>query len=173
MESGVNKTDIKIKSGSLFVKGKKHGYVCNSAYCSVNSCPSVATMDLITDSSWLKTELRIYLYNCRSLINKLTEFQNFVYSSSYHVIGLTETWLDSNILDSEILPNSYTIHRHDWGARGGGVLIAVDKSVSSQLIDCPKELELYKLALNVLPESVWCIILQTAVLNISNHLLPI
>ena len=46
------------------------------------------------------------------------------------------------ILDSEILPNSYTIYRHDRGARGGGVLIAVDKSVSSQLIDCPKELGL-------------------------------
>ena len=35
MESGVNKKDIKIKSGSLFVKGKKHGYVNNSVYCSV------------------------------------------------------------------------------------------------------------------------------------------
>ena len=35
-----------------------------------------------------------------------------------------------------------TIYHRDRGARGGGVLIAVDKSVSSQLIDCPKELEL-------------------------------
>ena len=45
IESGVSKSDIKIKPGSLFFKGKKHGYVCNLVYCSVKPCPSVATMD--------------------------------------------------------------------------------------------------------------------------------
>ena len=51
MKSGVSKSDIKIKSGSLFVKGNKYGYVCNSVYCSVNPCPSVATMDTYSVSN--------------------------------------------------------------------------------------------------------------------------
>ena len=37
MQSGINKSDIRIKSGSIFVKGKKHGYVSNSVFLSVNS----------------------------------------------------------------------------------------------------------------------------------------
>ena len=40
MQSGINKTDIKFKSGSWFVKGKKHDLV----YYSVDSNPPVATM---------------------------------------------------------------------------------------------------------------------------------
>ena len=48
MESGTNKSDIKIKSGSLFVKGKKHGYVRNSVYYSVNPVAATATA---TDSN--------------------------------------------------------------------------------------------------------------------------
>ena len=51
MKSGVSKSDIKIKSGSLFIKGNKYGYVCNSVYCSVNPCPSVATMDTYSVSN--------------------------------------------------------------------------------------------------------------------------
>ena len=49
IQSGIDKSDIKLKSGSLFVKGKKHGYVHNSAYCSINSCPPVATMATTPD----------------------------------------------------------------------------------------------------------------------------
>ena len=144
MESGASKSDIKIKSGSLFAKGKKHGYVCNSVYCSVNPCPSVATMDTfsVSNSNGLKNDLHLCLYNCRSLTNKLIDFHNFVYSSNYNFTGLTETWLEGNMLDNEILPKGYTIYLHRRCTRGGGVLIAVEGSVSSQLIDCPKELEL-------------------------------
>lgn len=51
IQSGVDKSDIKIKSGSLFVKGKKHGYVHNSVFCSVNVCPPVETMDATSNSN--------------------------------------------------------------------------------------------------------------------------
>jgi len=45
LQSGVNKADIKIKFGSIFVKGKKHGYVSNSTFCLVNACPPTMPME--------------------------------------------------------------------------------------------------------------------------------
>lgn len=64
--------------------------------------------------------------NSRSLTNKLTKFQSFVYSSSYDVICITETWSTDYIYDKEILPNKFTLYRRDKESRGGGVLIAVN-----------------------------------------------
>ena len=62
---------------------------------------------------------------------------------------MTETWLDGNISDIEILPKGYTIYRHDRCIRDGGVLIAAEGSVSNQLIDCPKELELLAMQIGI------------------------
>ena len=81
------------------------------------------------------------LHNYRSLVNKLIKFQNFVYTSSYNIIEITEMWLNSTIADSEILPAGFTTYRSDRNARGEGVLLAIN-SVSSQLVDYPDNLEL-------------------------------
>ena len=65
-----------------------------------------------------------------------------MYSSTYNIIGLTETWLSDSILDSEILPTGYTIYRQDRPSRGGGVLLAVDEAIVSQQLSSPSNLEL-------------------------------
>jgi len=49
LESGVNKADVKIRSGSIYVKGKKHGYVSNSVFHSVSA--SLPTMSADGDST--------------------------------------------------------------------------------------------------------------------------
>ena len=41
IQSGISKSDIKIKSSSIYVKGKKHGYVSNSAFIPVSTPHSV------------------------------------------------------------------------------------------------------------------------------------
>ncbi|XP_044745218.1 uncharacterized protein LOC123307080 [Coccinella septempunctata] len=57
--------------------------------------------------------------------------------SEYDIICLTETWLDDNILDSEVLNNSYKVYRRDrrsgssLKSRGGGVLVAVSNNLTS------------------------------------------
>lgn len=57
------------------------------------------------------------------------------YDLDYNIIVFTETWLKADILNSEVLCNSYTIYRKDRVDRiGGGVLIAVSCSLSSELI---------------------------------------
>ena len=82
--------------------------------------------------------LSILYQNVRGLRSKLP----IVYSSSvdcdFNVIVFTESWLSSDINDSEILCSDYQVFRNDRysgieGTRkkGGGVLIAVHNSISS------------------------------------------
>ena len=68
------------------------------------------------------------LFNSRSIVNKLSNLQSFVYN--YTIYCITETWLSDSVSDFEILP-----------ARGGGVLIAVDASVPCSVVSSPSLLE--------------------------------
>ena len=72
--------------------------------------------------------------NIRSLVNKLSLFQSYIYSSDYDIICLTETWLTDLIFDQEILPTSYNIYRKDRPSRGGGVLIAIKDTIPALVI---------------------------------------
>jgi hypothetical protein len=65
-------------------------------------------------------------------ISNLIKFQELVYSESIDVMFVTETWLNSNISDGEILPIGYDIYRTDrsLGRSGGGVLIAIKRILS-------------------------------------------
>ena len=77
--------------------------------------------------------LRFFYQNARSIKSgaKLGEFQDFVYANNLDIIAISETWLNCEVLDSEILPWSYDIHRCDranvqgiHSTSGGGVLVA-------------------------------------------------
>ncbi|KAH8273814.1 hypothetical protein KR044_001101, partial [Drosophila immigrans] len=66
----------------------------------------------------------------RSKISKLY-VESFTFSTD--VVAFSETWLSSDISDSELFPSKYTIYRQDRSSRrGGGVLFAVDSNFSSQ-----------------------------------------
>ena len=43
MQSGISKTDIKIKSSSIYVKGKKYGYILNSEFQLTENSPPIAS----------------------------------------------------------------------------------------------------------------------------------
>ena len=60
------------------------------------------------------------LWNAHSLVNKIDNFQSFVYSNDFKIIAITETWLHDYIYNGEILPTGYTIYRKDGSSRGGG-----------------------------------------------------
>ncbi|CAB3987353.1 Hypothetical predicted protein [Paramuricea clavata] len=74
--------------------------------------------------------LRCYYQNVRSIRsgNKLREFQDTVYANQYDIVAISESWLTSDISDSELLPWNYDIFRCDRKSltisRGGGVLLA-------------------------------------------------
>lgn len=50
------------------------------------------------------------------------------------MIALTETWLKPDNYNSELFCNKYVVYRFDRISRAGGVLIAVDSSISSELL---------------------------------------
>lgn len=70
--------------------------------------------------------LNIYYQNVRGLRTKTHDFLHCLLLSDYDLIFLTETWLTSDFLDSELFPPRYDVYRRDrpGGARGGGVLVA-------------------------------------------------
>ena len=56
----------------------------------------------------------------------MLDFQAAVYGADFDIIAISdETWLNSCILDLEILPSGYQLHRKDrQDRRGGGILFA-------------------------------------------------
>lgn len=76
--------------------------------------------------------IQIYYQNCRGLRGKLAELYRKSWNQDYDIIGLTETWLCTDIADGEIIDTAYyNIFRSDRNVevtgmvRGGGVLVAV------------------------------------------------
>ena len=69
--------------------------------------------------------------NC-SLVNKISTFQFIVYSSTFHILAITETWLSDCIFDNKLLPSGYTILRKDRNQCGGGVILAIDLQSPTQ-----------------------------------------
>ena len=69
--------------------------------------------------------LRILNVNFQSIKGKQGQVRNLIDSTNPDIIFGTETWIDSNIKDSQIFPSGYSIFRKDRNCGGGGVLIAV------------------------------------------------
>ena len=65
----------------------------------------------------------------------------------FSLLCVTETWLNSNICDNEILPFRFLIYRKDRGSRSGVVMVVIKHSFSSFLIPSPPDLEVVSLAI--------------------------
>ncbi len=89
-------------------------------------------------------------------MNKLTYFQSLVYSKSVDCFCVTESWLSSNIGDSEILPSNYKLYRCDREERGGGVLIAVSDQIPSRQLTLNANSEMVLIELALTPKLVIC-----------------
>ena len=86
----------------------------------------------------------------------MQEFQSFIYSSDFSIVGVSETWLTSSIWDNEILPHGFTIYRNDRKTRGGGVLIAVKNSIPSELLITPGNIEAIAIRIHLVHPIVVC-----------------
>ena len=93
-----------------------------------------------------------------SIVNKLSNFQSFVYASKFNVFCITETWLSDSIYDGEILPYDYTLYRKDRLSLGGVVLVAVNCSIPSLLLPSPPDLEVASVKLGLNKEMILCTI---------------
>ena len=80
--------------------------------------------------------LRVINVNFQSIVSKRAETLELIDRLKPDVIIGTETWLTSEIKDSEILTHHYKIYRKDRKkGRGGGVLIGVKDDLQSMKLD--------------------------------------
>ena len=63
--------------------------------------------------------------NARSLPPIISDVRYLARCSRAALIGITETWLDSSIMDSEITIEGYNICRLDRNRSGGGVCLYI------------------------------------------------
>ena len=134
IQSVINSQQIKLRGSTLYVNKRKHGLVVNFNYVPTTNEVSQDSVPSHTNEStqWLCNNNIPGLWNARSLMNKLNEFQSVVYNKNQDIICITKTWLNNTIFSNEILPTSYTVYRNDRVSRGGGVLIAIKNSIMSQ-----------------------------------------
>ncbi|KAM7307009.1 uncharacterized protein ISCGN_010645 [Ixodes scapularis] len=79
----------------------------------------------------LRKSLNLWYTNCRSLKNKVQDFQTIVSSLPDNTIFLlTETWLDASVHDGELSGTVHAIYRRDRGGRGG-VLVAAPNGITA------------------------------------------
>ena len=92
-------------------------------------------------------------FNARSLVNKIKELELLVKSENADIIGVTETWLNTNILDSEMSMEGYSLLRKDRSdnRRGGGVALYIRNDIN--FIYCEHLIE------TEFPESLFCSII--------------
>lgn len=100
-------------------------------------------------------KVQTYYQNIRGLRTKTTEFKHNLLLETYDIIALTETWLDSDIFDSELFDDRYIVYRKDRDftktgkKRGGGVLTAVHKKFKSKLLSVDTDLEAVFIEINI------------------------
>ena len=89
-------------------------------------------------------QLRILNINFRSIKKKGKQLEAIIDTTKPDIIIGTETWLDSNIHSSEIIPNylGFNVHRRDRkGASYGGILIAAKNDLEIENVKSAKDLE--------------------------------
>lgn len=89
--------------------------------------------------------LSVSFTNIRSLLPKRDELCSYLDDSDADILILTETWLHPDVTNEELFPDkdNYNIYRCDRiDRRGGGVLIAVKKTVSSFPLDTNPSIEI-------------------------------
>ena len=98
------------------------------------------------------------LWNSQSIVNKMSSFQSFVYSSSLKIIAITETWLSDYVLNNELLPSNFNITRTDRATRGGGVMLAIHDSIPYCVISSPSNLEVLTVKLELKTPITLCVV---------------
>ena len=75
---------------------------------------------------------RCVCLNARSIVNKKNELNIMVEDNDPHIIGIIESWANTDITDAELGLTGYVMFRRDRiGRRGGGVILYVKESIQA------------------------------------------
>jgi len=96
-----------------------------------------------------ETGYKCVCLNARSIVNKRNELNIMVEDTDPHIIGITESWANKDILDAELGLNGYAMFRKDRiGRRGGGVILYIKEEIQAYELKLDKEADC--------EEAVWC-----------------
>jgi len=126
----------------------RNSIILNNTTCTEGLHPSDANDDMRSLSINLtppkhtvlhkNSFLKIFYHNCSGMRTKVDKFFVDIKSCNFNIIILIETWLNDSFLDSEIFGNDWIVYRKDRNyaltgtERGGGVLIAIHRSIDSE-----------------------------------------
>ena len=92
---------------------------------------------------------RCVCLNARNIINKKNELNIMVEDIDPHIIGIIESWANTDITDAELGLKGYVMFRRDRiGKRRGGVILYVKESIQAYEIKLESEADY--------DEAVWC-----------------
>ena len=77
--------------------------------------------------------LKIIFFNARSIRNKFSEIIAFIHSEPIDILGITETWLNTESKDIESaynIPGYKMFHKDRTAKRGGGVLFYIKECLN-------------------------------------------
>ena len=87
--------------------------------------------------------------NARSIVNKKNELNIMVEDSDPHILGITESWTNTDITYAELGLTGYVMFRRDRiGRRGWGVILYVKEYIQAVEIKLESEADYDK--------AVWC-----------------
>ena len=96
-----------------------------------------------------KVGYRCMCLNARSIVNKKNKLNIMVEDIDRDIIGITESWANTDITDAELGLTGYVMFRRDRiGRRGGGVILYVIESIQAYEIKLEREADD--------DEAVWC-----------------
>lgn len=80
--------------------------------------------------------LRIAHLNIRSLTANLASLKDYISNNPYDLICLSETWLNSTILNTALEIDGYKLFRRDrYNQRGGGICVFVKSNLSVTVLN--------------------------------------
>lgn len=88
----------------------------------------------LADDHERAAKITVVNMNARSLLNKVEALESTLLEFEPHIATITETWLNPQILDSEIVPPNYVMLRKDRTSRGGGVAILLMQGIPYVLL---------------------------------------
>ena len=87
--------------------------------------------------------------NARSIVNKKNELNIMVEDIDPHIIGITESWANTDLTKAELGLTGYIMFRRDRiGRRGGGVILYIKESIQAYEIKSERKADY--------DEAVWC-----------------
>lgn len=83
-----------------------------------------------------QTYVEVVHQNVGGLNTKVDTFYSDVLACGYNVIAITESWLNDSVSFSEFFAHNYAVYGANAGAKGRGVILAIDTKLSSKsLVD--------------------------------------